>query len=141
MKFMKPLFLAGILTIGALGFVACSDDDEPSTGDAEAEVCSSLTELKTAVQAAGAITASSTVEEAEEARDDLTSAWDDVQSAAADLQDARIDDLEAAYNDLADTLGSIDDDATLAAAVAEIQGQVTAVDTAWDEFNTSADCV
>lgn len=138
---MKPLFLAGILTIGALGFVACSDDDDPSTPEAESEVCSSLAELKTAVQAAGDITATSTVEEAQEASQAVDDAWEDVASAAADLQDARIDDLEAAYNDLADTLGSIDDDATLASAAAEIGTQVAAVDAAWDEFNTSAGCV
>ena len=141
MKFMKPLVLVGILTIGALGFVACSDDDEPSTPEAESEVCASLTELKTAVQSAGAITATSTVEEAQEANEAVDDAWDDVASAAADLQDARIDDLEAAYNDLADTLSSIDDDATLAAAAADISTQVAAVDAAWEEFNTSAGCV
>ncbi len=140
---MKPTHLfvvATVLTV-ALGLVACSDDDEPSLEESRANLCADLDAFRTATQNLRALSGETTLGEFEAARDEASDAWSDVESSAVDVQDARVDDLQAAYNGLDAAIADVDSDASLAAALGSISGEVAAVDAAWDEYYATAGCV
>jgi branched-chain amino acid transport system substrate-binding protein len=134
--------LALAAVAATLVLAACSDDDdEPSTGEAQAAFCADLDSLDTALVALGALTAQSSVDDLQSARDDVQSALDDVQSSAADVSDAKIDTLESAYDDLSSAIDDVPGEDTLGEALASLQPQIDAVNAAWDEAYSSADCL
>jgi branched-chain amino acid transport system substrate-binding protein len=134
--------LAIAVIAATLAITACGDDDDdPDTADAQAAFCQDLDALETAVADLSGLSGESTVDDISAARDDVTDAMDDVRSSAEDVADAKIDTLETAYDDLSSAVDDLDGDATASDALATLEPQLTAVDAAWDEAYTSADCL
>jgi len=122
---------AVFLVVSALLLAACQPI---SIDEANAQLCSDLTEFQAALGAVRALDTDSTVDEAEAAFKLANDAWDDVRSSAYTLSDAKVDNLEEAYEDLDDAIRDIDEGDTLQDASASVQDQLAAVDAAYDEF-------
>jgi hypothetical protein len=122
----------------ALVLGACSDDETEE--EATSSYCSDLAALGTALNAYGDLNASSTIDEVEQAQEDVADAYQAVQDSAADVADARLDDLEAAYDELAASVNDISGDDTVGEAITNIATQANAVEAARADLFSSADC-
>lgn len=103
------------LALGAL--VACGG---PQTPAATASFCQSLTQLNTAIGTASSVNASTTVNQAKEAANNVQKAWDDTKKAAANLQSARVNDLQQAYDNFRKTVDSVPGSATLGDSATQV---------------------
>jgi hypothetical protein len=129
MTLRKSFFLMAVLI---LLLAACQP---VSVEEANAQLCAELDEYQAALDGVGALTAESTVEEAEAALELVANEWDDVANAAYNARDAAYENLDEAYEDLDDALREIGDAATIADAQAMIQEELANVNAAYDEFN------
>jgi hypothetical protein len=102
--------------------------------EAQTQLCADLTEFKAALGGVEALTADSTIEEAEAAIEIATDAWDDVANSALLMQEANYDNLDQAYEDLDDALRDINEGESIQDAAATIQTQIANVNAAYDEF-------
>jgi hypothetical protein len=128
MNKFKSIFL---LAIATLLLAACQP---VSIEDAQAQLCADLVEFRAATGAVQALTAESTVEEAEAAIEVASDALSDVANSAILLREAKLDNLDQAYEDLDDALRDIDEGGTIEGAIDSIQAQLEAVNAAYDEF-------
>lgn len=128
---MPKILLAVIGMIAVLGIVAaaCDDDESPSTGEANQQLCSDLSALDSALAALGATITNpnSTVEQLNSDRDAVNDAVSAVDSSAEGVSEAVTSDLDSAYSALDQAIQDIPDDATLVQAVDTLQTEVQAV--------------
>jgi hypothetical protein len=134
----------------AFGAIACSDDDDTTPSDvstavgqaggAESELCTSLEDFDAAVSDAQGLDANSTVDEAEQAQEDVTSAWEQVQDAAGDVAAAALNALETAQQALQDALDNVSGSDTIGAAADEISSQTEQIDEALTGLKTQSGC-
>ena len=127
--FWKKFLIVAVAAIGvSLIAMACSDDDDTADSqsdvvDANAQLCSDLSQLLTSLTAAGGVTSITTVDEAtalvDTARDDFNSV---VDSANA-LGEARVDTFESAQSDLRSAVDDVPGDATLEQGAASVLDQ------------------
>jgi hypothetical protein len=107
-----------------------------SMEEAQVEFCQALTVYGESVQAMQSIDASTTVDELQAARDNLSEARAAVGEAAGDLREAQIRDTEAAWENLENAIDDIPGDATLGEAAATVRGQAiilsTDIDRIWN---------
>ena len=139
-----PLFL-GLMAAAALalGAVACSDDDESDAdqvGGAESEFCSDLAALDTSLAQLRSLSASSTVDDAEEARENVQQAMEDVRSSAKKLAEAKADQLEDAYNDFDNAVEDLPSDEQIGQALTSLQSEAAGVVTAEAQLRQQANC-
>lgn len=132
-------FLLAVLLTATVAF-ACGDDDEPSTEDAEAQLCADLSALDTAIEDLEGITADSTVDELREANEAVADAEGRVVESAQAVGEARIGDLDAAFEDLDSAVTDIPGDATIADALSSIGQGLDGVRAAWQQLFASAGC-
>jgi hypothetical protein len=132
---------AAIVTALAVIAVAvsagCGGED---TTEATDDLCTSLTDFRTSVASLGALTADSTIEQWDDARNAVSSAWDDVQEQAGDVAEARFDEVETAYDDLDSAIEDVPDDATVEQAVQQVVPQIAAVDASWEAYYSELGC-
>ena len=126
------------MTLGWV-FSACSDDDE-TPEDATATLCTDLAELGNALGAYGDLTVDSTVEDVEDAQDEVAGAYDDVIESAGDVADARVDELEASYEELASAVDDVSGEDTVGEAVTGIAAQAAEVEAARASLDNSVNC-
>jgi len=120
-----------VLAISIILLAACQP---VSMEDAQAQLCANLTTFRTALDGVEALTADSTVEEAQAAIDQASDAFDDVVNSALLLREANYDNLDQAYEDLDDALRDINEGESIQDAAATIQAQLANVSAAYDEF-------
>jgi hypothetical protein len=139
MKAMR--WSAALLVLSMLLLAACGDDD-PSPEEAMADLCTDLTELQASVQNLTQVSTNpnATVDQLEDARDEVNEQMDAVESAAEDVDQAEVDALNEAYDNLDQAIDDIDDSATLADASASVQDEIQAVNTAWDQVLSGLQC-
>jgi hypothetical protein len=132
--------LAGSFALLAAGALAgCAQ--EPSTQpEAESEVCQSVAAVRTAVADLAAIDATSTVAEAEAARDALDTAVADLKASAQDLQEADAQALDDGLAAISTAIGDVAGSDTLAGAAAEIQASTAELDAATQEISNGYQC-
>jgi uncharacterized phage infection (PIP) family protein YhgE len=123
----------------AASLAACSSDTETQP-DAEAAVCDSITQVRTAAADIAALDTTSTVDEAQAAADGLTTAVDGLKTNAADLESADTAAIEAAANEISGALDSVSGADTLGAAAAAVQGSTGTLDTALTEISDGVQC-
>jgi hypothetical protein len=133
-----------------LAVAACSDDDTPSVedvatavngaGGAESEVCEKLDDLGTAVSQVENLNASSTVDEAKEARQEVQEAADDVKEAASGLGSAQLNALETARDSLRGTIDNLPQDQPVGQAVATIVAQARGLTAALSGMESERGC-
>jgi hypothetical protein len=128
MTLRKSFFLVAVLI---LLLAACQP---VSVEEAQAQLCTQLDEFQAALNGLSALTAESTMEDAEAALELVADEWDDVANSAYDYSDAAYENLDEAYEDLDDALGDVDEAASLGDAVTSVQDEVANVNTAYDEF-------
>ena len=128
-----------LVLVMAAAFVvaACS-----STEDAVDAYCDDLSSLASALQEGQSLTASSTVDDVQQVRDDVTSAYDDAVSSAQDVDDAVTGEIQSAQQAFSDAVGAIPDDSSVSDGLAAVQTAwtqyVSAVDAAISQVNCSS---
>lgn len=123
----------------AVAALACGGG-QPSAEEARAQLCSDIVELDTAVAGVQGLTASSTVEEAEQASDDVTDAFNKVRNSANDVANASLDSLNNAYNDLARAIQDLSGGASLEEASTSISTDVAALADAYEQLFADLNC-
>jgi hypothetical protein len=119
---------------------ACGDDDDDSA-DAEATLCNEQQVLSDGIAQLAAIDpATATVDDAEAIADQVRTQIDEIEEAAEDVAESELEALESAYADFDEALRSVSGDDTLSGASTEIDAAAAAVNDAWDELLTAADC-
>jgi hypothetical protein len=109
-------------------------------GGAETEFCTDLANLETAVAQLDSISASSTVDSAEQARDDVEDALNEVRSSARNLAEVRVDQLEDAYEDFDSAVDQVSGDQTLGEAASTLRGDAAQIANARNQLAQSANC-
>lgn len=129
---------AGVLTLGVATVVAAGCGQ--TEADAEAALCADLGSLRSSVETLRDTSAYTTIEEFNEARENVRGAWGDVRDSAANLGSERTDDLDDAWKDLQDAIDDIDDDASLAEATAEVATAIDTYNETADDIRSGLDC-
>ncbi len=101
-----------------------------SLEEAQVDFCQALVTYGEAVRDLQKVNASTSVDELQAARDNVSEARDAVGDAAVDLSDARIRSAEDAWENTQDAINDISGDATLgeAAATVRLQAAILATD-------------
>jgi hypothetical protein len=141
---MRRRHLVLLATVAALALTgaACGDDDDDvSSADAEAALCNEQQVLSDGIAQLAAIDpGTATVDDAEAIADQVRAQIGEIEDAAEDVAESELEALEEAYDDFEDALESVSGDDTLSGATAEIEAATAAVQDAWDELLTAADC-
>ena len=133
-----PRVAASVLTLGVAALVATGCGQ--STEDAEAALCADLATLRSSVKALSETSATTTVDEFEQSRENVKDAWKDVQDSARNLSNDRADDLDDAWGDFEDTVNDIDDEDSLASAKADLRAGVAEFEDTKSEIYSGLDC-
>jgi hypothetical protein len=80
------------------------------------------------------------IDDLKDQREEVGNAWDDVVSAAEDVEDAEVGQLQEAVDALRDAVDDIGDDESIGDALASLQDEVQAVQTAWTDLRTATNC-
>lgn len=129
-----------IVLVLAMAFVvaACSS----STEDSVDTYCDDLATLKTSIQDLTALTASSTMDDVDAAKQAVTSAYDATVSSAGDVDAAVASELEAAQSTWQSTVDGIPSDATVEEALTTVQTAdaafLSSVESTLDKVNCSS---
>ena len=132
---MKSRITISILLLAMIVATGCSKSLE----EAQVDFCQALAAYGEAVRELQNVTASTTVEELQSARDDVVDALEDVISAGGVLREARLRAAEGAWENTQDAIKDISGDATLGEAAATIRGQAVILATEIDKI-TNISC-
>jgi hypothetical protein len=132
--------LVGSLALLASGALAACTQEPSTQPEAESEVCQSVAAVKTAVADLAAIDATSTVAEAETARDALDTAIADLKASAQDLKEADAQALDDGAAAISAAIGDVSGSDTLAGAAAEIKASTQDLDAAVQEISDGYQC-
>lgn len=140
---MARLPIGSQLRRGTLGLIllpilaACGG---PSVEDAEAQLCSDLNGLATALQGLGELNAESTVRELNQAQQNLADAYTAVRDSAKTVEAARLSNLETAYQNFDQTVNSISGRDTLGEAAVTIKSGAAEVVAAREQMHAALNC-
>ena len=129
---MKSKSTGLMLLIVIFLVVGCSPQ---SVEEAQVEFCQALAAYGGSVQALQSVDVSTTVDELQAARDNLSEAREAVGEAAGDLREAQLREAEAAWENLEDAIDDIPGDATLGEAAATIRGQALILETEVEQIS------
>jgi hypothetical protein len=133
---MKRFAVAAAVAL-LLSLAACGDSDEENTEQA----CDALADFEQSVASAeSTIKPGATIEQLQDARDDVVDSWDSLQDDLEDVAQDRVDDLESAVDDFEKAVGDIDSDSTLSGALNSLSEEAAAVQTQRQALNDSLDC-
>lgn len=132
------LTLAAFATLG-LTLTACSDDDEKAA-DNEDKACVAIGDFQTAVAEVGTLTAASTVEEIREVREGVREAYEDLVDRIDDVAGDREAQLKTAYDAFNDAVDDLPDGATGPEALASLQEEAAAIQTAQGSVSDALSC-
>jgi outer membrane murein-binding lipoprotein Lpp len=127
------MFRYKLTVLAVLSILLMAGCQPVSVEEAQAQLCTQLTEFHAAMGALDAINADSTVDEAEAALKVVGDEWDDVVSSAYTVSDAKTENLEQAYEDLDDAIRDVSQGDTIQGAAASLQDEVANVNAAYDE--------
>lgn len=126
-----------------------SGDDGDGSGDgsgngdeaeAMADVCMDLDELETAIADTPPITAGTTVDELNDARDNIQEKFEALQESVGSLADVRMDDVRSAYDAFTDSVDSVEGDDTLAEAAQTVETSWIELGVARDQLSAEVEC-
>ena len=117
---MKSRITISILLLSMFVVTGCISK---SLEEAQVDFCQALVAYGEAVRELQNVNASTTIEELQSARDDVTNARDAVGDATVDLREARIRSAENAWENTQEAINDISGDATLGEAAATVRGQ------------------
>ncbi|UCC53843.1 MAG: hypothetical protein JSV68_07685 [Anaerolineaceae bacterium] len=128
----KSRFTIAILLLSMFVVTGCISK---SLEEAQVDFCQALVAYGDAVQALQNVNHSTTVEELQAARDNVSDARDAVGDAAVDLREARIRSAENAWENTQEAINDISGDATLGEAAATVRGQALILATEIDKIS------
>jgi hypothetical protein len=131
-----PLLLAALALLALLFLTACRDSDT----DVLADACTELNELQQSVTAFEALGPTSTIEQVQEAADDLREQAHEAALAVRRVKEAHYQELADAQSDLAEAVRNVDDDDTVAQALAQLQPYRQQVAAAREQLTSSLNC-
>ncbi len=108
---------------------------QQSVGEAQVDFCQALVAYGETVQALQNVNHSTTVEELQAVRDNVSEARDAVGDAAVDLRETRIRSAENAWENTQEAINDISGDATLGEAAATVRGQALILATEIDKIS------
>lgn len=117
---------------------ACSSNE--TQDEAEAAVCTSLTEVQTAVDGMKSLSASSTVDEVEAAQQALDDAVAGLKSSAAELNEADVASLESSADAIKQAVAGVSGDDTLGEAATSISTSTQALQSTVAEMRNGVQC-
>lgn len=122
-----------LLAVVALLLTGCG---QSGMSEAQTNFCAALTTFQDALKGLGGMPADAKVADLQKLTDTADEAWASVMKAGENYKEAQIAQVDAAYQTLSQTLRSIPDDATLAAAAGSVTQAVQSVQTAFDQYGT-----
>jgi len=132
---MKKLFVPiALILLLAVPLSACGND---STTDAKKAFCDTLPPLKSAADNVKSISATTSVDQAKQYGNDLQKAWDNTKTSAAKLADVQVGDIQDAYDEMIREINSITDQASVAAAQAQIQASTAKFEASYSKTTTT----
>jgi len=131
-----------LVTMGAtLVLVATACTQQETQPTAEAAVCTSVSELGTAIQDFRDIDpATASIEDVQAARDDIQTAWDQVKDEAVDLSDADETAVQDAWDGVVQSIEDFPTDQPVADGLSGVQDAAGDVQTAVDEMRDGMGC-
>ncbi|MFF4453888.1 hypothetical protein [Streptomyces goshikiensis] len=142
---MKRFVASGLLCAAVVvGATACSSDDttpEEEATKAAAELCTSLTQLKSDSAALKALSpATATKDQMKSAYDAVQSDWQNVKKNTTTLKSAEKSAVTTAAENLKKAYENLPGDTTGKDALTQLQPQIQALDTATTQATTSQKC-
>ncbi|OKI29656.1 hypothetical protein CG724_24415 [Streptomyces sp. CB02120-2] len=142
---MKRFVASGLLCAAVvLGATACSSDDttpEEEATKAAAELCTSLTQLKSDNAALKALSpATATKDQMKSAYDAVQTDWQNVKKNTTTLKSAEKSAVTTAAENLKKAYEGLSGDTTGKDALTQLQPQIQALDTAVTEAATTQKC-
>ncbi|WP_153015821.1 hypothetical protein [Methanofollis ethanolicus] len=128
----------GIALLAVIAVAGCTQ--QPTSQQAEAQLCQSLADLDQALKKVEAINRDSTVGDLRAAEAEVTTAMESVRSSAKDLKSARVTELETAYTNLDNAVRSVPESATLGEGLSSVTEQRVAFRQAWQNLFTELKC-
>ncbi|MDI6719842.1 MAG: hypothetical protein QMD46_09560 [Methanomicrobiales archaeon] len=113
---------------------------EPTTQEAEAQLCQDLGDLDAALTRMESSNQSSTTAELRAVQDDVTQAMNQVRDSGMEVAEARTREPDAAYQNLENAVRSIPNDATIEEGLASIRDELVAVRNAWIQLEAEVQC-
>ncbi len=124
--------VAVLLAALLLAAAACGDDT--SAEDAKAQLITDLQAFDASVEKVRSLTAASSVDEAQAARDEAQAAWEKVVESAKDVEDAQVDNVQTAWDDFSKAVDDLPSDASIGEAAMALKPQIDAVKAAYDDL-------
>jgi hypothetical protein len=113
---------------------------QPTTQEAEADLCTNLADLGNALGELSQIDANSEVRELTQAKDNVAKAYQSVQDAAATVEAARLNDLQTAYDEFDKTVNDISGRETVGEAATQVASSMANVRTAREQLSAGLSC-
>ena len=134
----RVLAMAGAAIVLLIASACTEQESQPS---AEAAVCTSVSELGTAIQDFRDLDpATASIDDVQAARDDIQAAWDQVKSEATDLSEADEAAVDDAWNGVSVSIDDFPSDEPIEDGLATVQDATGAVQTAFQEMADGLGC-
>ena len=127
-------FVAVAVVLAALLVAVAACGEEQTAEEAKEQLIADLQAFDASAQKLTSLTVSSTVDEAQAAKDEVQAAWDKVVESAADVEDAQIGNVDTAWDDLAKAIDDLPGDAAIGEAAASLKPHLDAVRAAYDDL-------
>jgi hypothetical protein len=112
---MRTLALAAATGLAVLGLAGCGSDT-PTQAEAESQVCDTIASVQSALEGVAGLDADSTVDEAEQAQQQLDDAITGLEEATTDLEAADKAALEAGGQAISSAIDTVSGSDTIGAA-------------------------
>lgn len=131
-KVVKLAAVVMVVLALALAVVGCGNEE--TTEEAKAQLVTDLEAFQTTVTTLQGLSATSTVDEWQSAKDDAASAWTKVVESAADVKEAEVGQVETAWGDLEQSINDLSGDATIQEALPTLTEELTTLKAAYEDL-------
>jgi outer membrane murein-binding lipoprotein Lpp len=128
----------GIVLLAGIAVAGCTQ--QPTSQQAEAQLCQDMADLDQAIKEVEAIKRDSTVGDLRAAENNVTMAMENIRTSAKDLKSARVTELETAYTNLENAVRSIPEGATVGEGLTSITEERIAFRQAWNNLFDELKC-
>lgn len=139
MRRTRELVVVAVVGLATLGVAGCGNDT-PTQADAETQACEAVASVREALQGVASLDASSTVDEAQQARESLDEAISGLEEAASDLQAADQAALQAGGQAISNAIDGVSGSDTIGAAGAAVASASESLTTAVGEIEDGLGC-
>jgi hypothetical protein len=128
------------VVLACLFLLVTAGCSQPSSQEAELDFCGAMRNVETALDSLQAIGPTSTIDQYNAAVAAVDTAVADLKTAAGDVEAARAAEVENAVNTFKTSVGTINDDTTLAAASATVNASAMILRQSFDETYAAVSC-